>query len=269
LRMLPLRSDRRWRRQAVTGAVLLALSAALMIALAPDRLKHVNLYQSIFYGVLRDSPDVRRDLEELDIPVKYAVLAGTNYFQHNTAIPQNDAELHREVLSRLSHKDVALFYLRHPSRFADKLRAAAANGAYIRPAYLGNFDRTQGEPRGALSYRYSGWSQWKAEHMPHTVGWFASCYALFGAAAAWRWLAVSDRRSRLALETLGVVALIGLFAVVVPLVGDGEADLGKHLFMFNVAFDMMAVSGVTAAVYVLTAFVARTGRYERKTRASV
>ncbi|MNL77763.1 hypothetical protein D3C87_2040060 [compost metagenome] len=38
-----------------------------------------------------------------------------------------------------------------------------------------------------------------------------------------------------------LLGLIGLFSFLVPIMGDGRADIGKHLFLFNVSFDMMAV----------------------------
>jgi len=43
------------------------------------------------------------------------------------------------------------------------------------------------------------------------------------------------------LDVTLIVALIAIISVAVPLVGDGEADLGKHLFLFNVSFDIMIV----------------------------
>jgi hypothetical protein len=248
-RMMGLRQDRRWHRQVLAGVCVLIAGSVIMIVAAPDRLKHTNLYQSIFYGVLKDSPDVAGDMRELGIPEKYAVLAGTNYFQKDTAIPQRDPTLRKEVLEKLSHKDIALFYLKHPGRFVGKLEKAAANGAFIRPYYLGNYEKEAGKPPGALSYEFSSWSEWKAKRMPHTYGWFAAVYALFAAGLAAWWLRRTDRKSRLKAETLAVVALTGVMAIMIPIVGDGEADLGKHLFMFNVSFDMIVFSVLAGAVY--------------------
>ncbi len=104
--MRSLRPDDKWKRQIWLGVGVLIAASALMVVAAPDRLKNTNLYQSIFYGVLKDSPNVARDMEELGIPAKYSVLAGTNYFQKDTAIPQKDPVLQREVLEKLSHKDI-------------------------------------------------------------------------------------------------------------------------------------------------------------------
>lgn len=256
-RMLRLRDDRRWRRQVWTGVAALVVGSALMIVVAPDRLKHTNLYQSIFYGVLKGSPDVAADMRELGIPEKYAGLAGTNYFQKDTVIPQSDPTLHREVLEKLGHKDIALYYLRHPGRFLEKLEVAASNAAYVRPGYLGNYDRSAGKPWGAISHTYGAWSEWKAERLPHKLGIFLGFYACYYALLATLWLRTDSRRFRLGLETMAIVGLAGAFACFVAIIGDGEADMGKHLFMFNVCFDMMVVSAITGAAYGILKLVAR------------
>lgn len=251
-RMMELRPDRRWRRLTVTGISLLTACSIIMIVFAPDRLVHANRYQTIFYGVLKDSPDVVKDMRELGIPEKYAGLAGTNYYETDTVIPQSDPTLRREVLDRIGHKDILLFYLKHPDRFASKLEKAANAGASIRPYYLGNYDKQAGKPPRALSHKFSSWSQWKAHRMPHSLAWFASIYALYLAWLVIWWLRAPSRRARLVPETLAVVALAGAFAYAIPLIGDGEADLGKHLFMFNVCFDMMVVSVLIGACYGIT-----------------
>ncbi|MFC5701305.1 hypothetical protein ACFPVX_08415 [Cohnella faecalis] len=255
-RMFGISGNRRWHRQVLIGIAVLVAGATIMLVAAPDKLRHINLYQSIFYGVLKDSPHVAEDMRELRIPEKYRVNAGTNFFQHDTAIPQNDPTLRKEVLETLSHKDIAMYYLRHPSRFIQKLERASDNAVFVRPYYLGNYDKTAGKPRGQISYAYSGWSEWKAKHIPRYFGWFAGFIGLYMAAiAVWRFRTVSLRQKFMA-ETLAAVAIIGVFAACIPLIGDGEADLSKHLFMFNVCFDMMVVSAVTALAFFLVKLTA-------------
>lgn len=256
-RMHRLRTDARWHRQVWGGVGVLILGSALMIVVAPDRLKNTNLYQSIFYGVLKDSPNVARDMKELGIPEKYAVLAGTNYFQKDTVIPQRDPVLRQEVLEKLSHKDIALYYLRHPSRFMQKLDQAAANAVFIRPYYLGNYDQSAGKPPEAIAYKFSGWSELKLELMPRQLGWYVSIYFLYLTVLGLLWWRTHSRRLQLVIETLAIIALAGVFSCFVPLIGDGEADIGKHLFMFNVCFDMMGVSMVTGAAYGIAKLVNR------------
>ncbi len=255
-RMFALREDRKWHRQVLSGIVVLLSGTVIMLAV-PNGLKHINLYQSIFFGVLKDSPDLARDMKELGIPERYAVLAGTNYFQQGTEIPQQDPQLYREVLQKTGHADIAAYYLRHPLRLIQKMEKAAANASFIRPYYLGNYDRSAGKPPGAVTDTYSAWSEWKVHRLPNSLWFFAGSFALyFGGIAVW-WKKASSRRMRLALETMAAVALAGVFSFIVPIIGDGEADLGKHLFMFNVCFDMMLVSAAAALAYGIARMVAR------------
>jgi hypothetical protein len=234
--------------QVKAGIAVLLAGTAVMLA-APNGLKQINLYQSVFFGILKDSPDLARDMRELGIPERYAVLAGTNYFQRDTAIPQDDPDLQREVLKQLSHMDVAKYYLLHPDRFIQKMKKAAENAKQIRPYYLGNYDRASGKPPRAMADDFSWWSTWKARHLPASLTFFACSFGLYFAAAAIWWIRTASRRMRLALETMAAVALAGVFSFVIPVLGDGEADLGKHLFMFNVCFDMMVLSAAAAFVY--------------------
>jgi hypothetical protein len=263
-RMRGLRADKRWRKQVASGAVVLAAGAALLLAAVPDGLRHINLYQSIFSGILKDSPTPEQDLKELGIPVRYAVLKGTNYFQPDTAIPQSDPTLRREVLDRLGHKDIILFYLKHPDRFVRKLEVAADNGVSIRPYYLGNYDKSAGKPPGALSQSFSGWSRFKHDVLPHSLGWVLGFYLLYAAALVLMWIRARTLKTRLLAEALAAVAVSGAFSFAIPLIGDGEADLGKHLFMFNVCSDMMLVSAASAIVYAaVRAAAALRGRMAR------
>ncbi|WP_276357700.1 hypothetical protein [Cohnella caldifontis] len=263
-RLFSLSEERRWHKRVLTGIAVLLASAVIMIVAAPSGLKHINLYQSIFYGVLKDSPHVEQDLKELGIPEKYAANAGTNYFESGTAIPQDDPALRREVLEKLGHKDIVFYYLRHPDRFMQKLEKAAENGVFVRPYYLGNYTISEGKTRGAVSDSFGVWSDWKAHRMPHTLGWFAGFYLLYAAGLVFWWLRTSSKRVRLVLEAMAAVALAGIFSMIVPILGDGEADLGKHLFMFSACFDMMGVSAAIALVYGGFALASRAGLPSRK-----
>jgi len=50
-------------------------------------------------------------------------------------------------------------------------------------------------------------------------------------------------------ETFALVGVIGAISFLIPVIGDGEADLSKHLFLFNAVFDVMFVSGILWIVH--------------------
>lgn len=242
LRMAALKGEGNWKRLARRFAVAVTLISILIYVAAPKELKHINLYQTVFFGILNESPDVRGDLRELGLPERLEVLAGTNYFESGTAIKQDDPSLTPDFYSRVSHKDVLFFYLKHPSRLIESMKYAAENSMHIRPYYLGSYEKSEGKPPGAVAYTYSGWSEFKRNHVPHTLGFLVLFYLLYYACVLFQYFRSRELRGRIAGELMMLLGLIGLFSFLVPILGDGRADIGKHLFLFNVSFDMMAVA---------------------------
>ncbi|CAM4522298.1 hypothetical protein [Paenibacillus typhae] len=222
-------------------AVAVAVVSVILYVTAPKELKHINLYQTVFFGILNESPDVRGDLRDLGLPERLEVLAGTNYFQGDTAIKQDDPSLTPDFYDRISHKDVLFFYLKHPSRLIDNMEYAAQNSMSIRPYYLGSYEKSLGKPAGAVAYTYSGWSEFKNRHLPDSLWFLGLFYLVYYAGVLFYYFRARELRERVAGELLMLLGLIGLFSFLVPILGDGRADIGKHLFLFNVSFDMMAV----------------------------
>lgn len=263
LRFMTLRSDYSWRRLTVWLSVSLCIISIALYVAAPKDLKKINIYQTVFYGILNGSPDVNGDLKELGLPERLSVLAGTNYFQSDTAIKQDDPSLQKDFYSRISHKDVLLFYVKHPSRLIDRMQYAAENGTSIRPYYLGSFLKSEQKPAGALDYTYSTWSQFKNKHLPRSLWFFVVFYVLYYAVCLLEYFRRWDTRSRIRNELLMLVGLVGLFSFLIPIFGDGLADIGKHLFMFNVCFDMMLLTAAVWLVYQIAGLPVFRGRRSR------
>ncbi|MNO64064.1 hypothetical protein D3C76_547860 [compost metagenome] len=241
LRFMTLDSARKWRKLALRFSIAIFLVSIVMYVTAPKDLKHINLYQTVFFGILNESPDVKGDLQDLGLPERLEVLAGTNYFQTDTVIKQDDPSLIPDFYDRVSHKDVLFFYLKHPGRLIDNMEYAASNSMAIRPYYLGNYEKSENKPAGTLSYTYSTWSQFKNKHIPHTLGFLSIFYLVYFAGALFQYFRSREVRGKIAGELLMLLGLIGVFSFLVPILGDGRADIGKHLFLFNVCFDMMAL----------------------------
>ncbi|NOU80708.1 hypothetical protein GC101_17735 [Paenibacillus sp. LMG 31459] len=251
LRLRTLHGTGSWRKLALRFAVATALVSVIMYVAAPKELKHINLYQTVFFGILNESTDVRGDLRELGLPERLEVLAGTNYFQAGTAIKQDDPSLTADFYNLVSHTDVLFFYLGHPSRLVENMKYAAKNSMSIRPYYLGSYEKSMNKPKGAIDYTYSTWSQFKKNYLPHTLGFLALFYLVYYAIVMTHYFRSRGQQARIAGELMMLLGLIGLFSFLVPVLGDGRADIGKHLFLFNVCFDMMAVAMFGWAVHKL------------------
>jgi hypothetical protein len=244
LRFWQIREDKPWKKLVITISVLLAgLSAAIYFS-APKELKQINQYQTVFYGILKDSPNPKQDLIDLGLNPDFSVNAGSNYFTTDVSIKQQAPILQQQFYPNIDHKKIALFYLKHPFRFITKLEAAAHSGMTIRPYYLGNYEKSANRGYGAVSDAFGGWSELKRSKLPNSLG----AVSLFGLAyflvLLIKYFQASEGRIRIRIELYMAIGIMAAISFAIPLIGDGEADLSKHLFIFNVLFDMMFVISI-------------------------
>lgn len=249
-----------WRRLVFWLSGAMVVISVVMYIAAPKDFKDINLYQTVFFGILKDSPDVKGDLKALGLPEHLSVLADTNYFQSGTAIKQDDPSLRGDFYDRVSHSDVLFFYLKHPGRLIDKMEYAANNSMSIRPYYLGTYLKESGKPAGSLAMGYSGWSQFKNQHMPNSLLFIALFYLAYYSVGLVEYVRSSQKAVRLRIQLLMAVGLVGMVGFMVPILGDGLADLGKHLFLFNVCFDMMIIASAVWLAHLIYRFASGKSR---------
>jgi hypothetical protein len=144
----------------------------------------------------------------------------------------------------MSHAKVGIFYLTHPGRLLDKLEIAAQNGMTIRPFYLGTYLQSEGQPSGAVLSKFSLWSEGKQKWLPNRFWFIFLLYIAYFGVIIWEHVRAKMYRQKVFAELFAMIGLIGAFSFLIPIIGDGEADLSKHLFLFNVCFDMMLVGCV-------------------------
>lgn len=146
----------------------------------PDVFRVCNKYQSVFYGVLKDSKIPEADLEELGLKKEYALLAGTHYFMGKYPINIKDPGFREEINSKVSPFKVAMFYLRHPVRYIQKLEVTA-NKSFKLILRFGNYEKSHDSaPKKEVS-SFRVWSDFKDNILPHSL-WFLFLffYGLFG-----------------------------------------------------------------------------------------
>lgn len=244
LRFLKLRSDRLWRRTALLGVSALLAAALVSYVFVSRDIKVCNKYQTVFFGILKDSPDPAGDLANLGLDPGLAVLAGTNYFMKDYPLDIRSDEFKNELYESVDHIKIAGFYLRHPDRFVNKLEIAAQNAFKLKQGF-GNYENYDGIAYRQTANIFGFWSDFKMNVLPHTLPFVALFYAGCFSVMAFEYVRSRNARGRLYIELIAFIGMIGLIQFVIPIIGDGEADLSKHLFLFNVAFDCMFIAAAT------------------------
>ncbi|WP_010274010.1 glycan biosynthesis hexose transferase WsfD [Paenibacillus senegalensis] len=251
IRLWGLSPAKLWKAAVVTGSALLVLTSVAAYTAINKDIKVINQFQTVFYGILKTSETPEEDLRELGLNPDWAVLAGYNYFVPDMPLDIKDPEFEAELREHISHSKVALFYLKHPQRFWNILSIAAEHAFTIKPTYMGNYEKEEGQSPGALSHAFTLYSKAKLHLLPKSMALIIVSYLVFGLIWISEYVKKRSRARRLALEMIMGVAIIGLIQLVVPVIGDGLADLEKHLFMFNVTWDMMTVAVAAWIVHTL------------------
>ena len=239
-----LRKDRLFKGAVIISA---AISAAMMINLyvsIPDWMHNDTTYQSVFYGLMKESETPEKDLEELGVSPEYAVLMNTHAYMDGSDYPLDitSEEFKEGFYDKVSKLDILFLYMRHPSRLFCGLNTAIENSAYIRPPGLGN---SKTEIMGTTE-RWSVWSNlriaMKFLYQPVAI------YIIFAALTVYIMLVdiflIRRRRkeepNRLYMLCGANVLILGLWInMVLPIIGNGEADLAKHMFLFTTCNDIL------------------------------
>jgi hypothetical protein len=117
-----------------------------------------------------------------------------------------------------------------------KLKLTARNGYNLR-LNLGNYEKASGLPARAESHRWSLWSDFKHRYWPKSL-WFFAGYCGLLLAVILKGYRRASPPGRCLREFFLMLWLMMLAAFVTPILGDGESDLTKHLFLFNALFDL-------------------------------
>lgn len=218
----------------------------------PKEIRMINQYQTITQGILKNSNNPKKDLIDIGIDPKFSVIANTTYYEANLPYKQDSYELINGFYKKFSYFNVLKYYLTHPKRFYEKLQITANNSYFIRPTYLGNYQFSDTKERFTFEKRYSLWSTLKREYAPRNLIFIFIYFILFSIFNIYeliRTYKLHDKRYFILACLVAFNAITAAVQFVVPLIGDGEADLDKHLFYYNVNSDIIFAISITYIIY--------------------
>jgi hypothetical protein len=225
---------------------LLSAAALLVVPLAyassqPSGLRQVNLYNAVFYTLLPHGDDPARDLRALGIDPALANWSGSSAFEDKRRLQEPSfAAFAREG----GQSKLIRFYVDHPGRSADLIARGTRKAAQIRPDSLGNRARLQGHrPREVVCEQciYSAPSQLLQPLAPVLLP------ALYiGALVLGLWPHRKQEGSRSPRWTLIFLGVGGSSQFAAAVLGEGDYELAKHLYLFNVMTALLVVFGVLA-----------------------
>lgn len=225
----PSKKQRTIRRISVIAcSSLLCASGAAVYLLIPQNFVEINQYHAMTRGVLPSSKNPEEALAQFHIDPQYALLDGSIYFERYPAADVEGEDLKTRFYPNYGFVSVAVYYMEHPDSLLQMLDHAAQNAYSIRPAAMGNYERSAGKASGAQTSFFTLHSMMKERLVPRTVGFMI---LWLGAVLA---ISFRDRKRT---WVIACAVLMGLSQIGVSIVGAGDADLSKHIFLYNAAFD--------------------------------
>ncbi len=244
IRLFITSKKRVFRYTSLGLAVTIVISSLYFYKSISGDFDYINRYHAMTRGVLLYESKSDDILKEFNINEQYSLLQETTYSYLNTIpiINSNDDKLKKEFYSKYSFLSILGFYLKHPTIFGKMINFAVVNGYSIRPKVMGNYEKKEGKAFGQQSHFFSLWSGIKENYIPHNLFLTIVAFGIYFGFAVKRYLMAKrngDVDSQLFEEAFLYVFLVGTSQIFTSIIGAGDADLGKHVFMFNVSFDIM------------------------------
>lgn len=241
------------RKPAVWLAIALCGLSVWYARRTPMALREAALYQVVFYEVLPHSPDPAADAAALGLDPAWLRYSGTDAFQPDS--PLLDPAFRVRFLASVGYRKVAGFYLRHPSRAAERLERISRKIWSLRPSY-GNLERSAAHPTRTLTNRDAAWSRWRLR----VFGGFPviALILLFGgnaavAIATWRRASVRGRRFR---ETILAAVVMSATAFLVCVLTNAPPDFSRVFYTAETLCDLLLVAD---AVWLAQTFARHAG----------
>ncbi|HIW34628.1 MAG TPA: hypothetical protein IAA29_17780 [Candidatus Paenibacillus intestinavium] len=207
-----------------------------------DEFKNINKFHAMNRGVILNSSDPEAALETFGIDRQYAVLSGDIYYLPYSTVDVNSNMLEENFYNKYGYFSILAYYIMHPTKAAEMLDLAAKNGFATRPAAMGNYEMSAGKEFGSQTSYFSLYSDIKQAAAPKTFGFIVIWASVIIGYFAPTFIAAFRKRDKEAMITFPLMLTliaIGISAMLVSIIGAGDADLAKHQFLFTSCFDVI------------------------------
>lgn len=221
------------------AVVVMLIASYNYVRLTPHWMKNDTSFQAVFFGVLYNNPSPEKALQDLGLPRELSVFESMTAYNRQSLHPAiKDMNFQTLFFDRISPFGVLKYYVTHPVFFAKKLDISAEAALPLRPTYLTNFHLSSRQADLLFADRMNVWERIR-KHFSGSASLFLSLPLVLSAANV-----VALFRKKAGLYSILLrLALIGAAAgqFIVPIVSNGNADLQKHMFLFNVHWDILVI----------------------------
>lgn len=212
----------------------------------PDWMSRDTNYQAVFFGILKNSMTVEADLRELMLPEEYATLQNTHAYMKDYPIDVKAEAFEKGFYDNINKIDILLFHIKHPVRFTKYMCKAIEHSSSMRPLYLGNTNTGRLE----IINTYSTWSyiREKTKILYNSIFILSMLLIFIVIDVAFLFYLVKKKKFSDYFVALTVLIVGIISSLIIPIIGNGDADLAKHMFLFTQFVDIAFFSIIVFCV---------------------
>lgn len=246
-----LRKNKMFRTIVATSMIVLFLSGISTYIFIPKEFVEINQYHALTRGPLTQSDNPEETLKKFGINEQYSILSKSIYYERYTTIDVESPLLKDDFYNQYGFGSLLGFYITNPAIMLKMLDLSAQHAFTIRPSAMGNFEKVENKPFGEKTNYFTGYSTLKEQLSPKTSGfivlWLLVICGLYLPSFISA-VKTKDVRGAIRLPLIVMMMLLGLSGIAVSIIGAGDADLAKHLFLFTVMFDLVTFLAIADAI---------------------
>ena len=234
------------RRWAVgLGMVFVLFSGVVTYKAITTEFVDVNQYKAFTHGVLLENGDPSDKIARAGIDQQYALLRNENYYPRTyTSVKATNKLIQKHLLKKNGIGWTIKYYLFNPKQFLQLMDVATRDLMITEVRAVGDYPQKTGHKAGEKTNYFSLYSNYMATFFPGKYA-FTCLMAIFfiGVYGVSFYLDLRSGRYEGVMRLFLVFGMctIFIFVPVVSIIGDGDADLAKHIFMGPVAWDLIFV----------------------------
>lgn len=226
---------------------LIIIAYPLQINMRSKAIGKDTQYNSVFYGVLKDSKNPRQDLIDMGLNPDMAVEAGKHSYldakEYVKYVPRTEIT-EREFYSKISNGKLIKFYITHPVRFMKGMEYTAGN-AFLTSTSLGKYKESFSKEPIRGFHRFTVWSSFREKYLPKKLMFIFVVYAVVLGVSLFTYCKNKrNKELRGKIEILLAILFISVLQFPMPFMGNGQADTAKQLYLFNFIFDLILITSV-------------------------
>ena len=226
------------RKCIVIASVLVTLLCGAAYISLTSTMNENNVYQSVFSGVLRGSKTQEKDLKELGINKKFMIFYDHSFYKKDGGNDPRGREMEKEFYPNVSPVKVLGFYLNHLDRLWQKIVDSANNAYGFASPGPWNFMKGQYTHNKIINtFRTKLIKKYPYVHR-NIYGFIAFSIVYLGIVVFY-FIKNKDKNTRLLTLMLLFILASGSSQLILPVIGSGHGDFGKHLFLLNLSYDIM------------------------------